>query len=265
MSPQPVAYNPAYKGTGKLKDKVAIITGGDSGIGRAVSILFAQEGAKVMIVYLEESKDAAITLRIIDELGGTAASMAGDLGDPSFCQKVVQQTLAEFEQIDILVNNAAEQHPQDSVAAISPEQLIRTFQTNVFAYFYLTQEALPHLEKTNGCIINTTSVTAYRGSEHLIDYSATKGAIVAFTRSLALSLVDKKVRVNGVAPGPVWTPLIVSTFDSKESSKFGEQAPMGRPGQPVEIAPSFLFLASRDASFMSGQILHPNGGEIING
>jgi NAD(P)-dependent dehydrogenase (short-subunit alcohol dehydrogenase family) len=264
MTPRPRAEDPGYQGSGKLRDKVALITGGDSGIGRAVAILFATEGADVAIVYLNEHDDAADTKRRVEAEGRRCVTFAGDVGLESFCRDVVQQTVAALGQLDILVNNAAEQHPQDSLAKITAEQLERTFRTNIFAYFYLSKAALPHLH-AGSAIINTTSVTAYRGSPHLLDYSATKGAIVAFTRSLALALADQGIRVNGVAPGPIWTPLIPSTFDEDKVAHFGANVPLQRAGQPEEVAPSYVFLASDDASYMTGQVLHPNGGEVING
>jgi NAD(P)-dependent dehydrogenase (short-subunit alcohol dehydrogenase family) len=234
MTPAPEFDPSYYKGSGKLKDKVAIITGGDSGIGRAVAILFAREGAKVSIVYLEEEKDAQETKRLVEQEGSECLLLAGDLGSEAFCKDVVNQTLQEFGQLDIVVNNAAEQHPQDSLENISAEQLEKTFRTNIFAYFYLTKAALPHLKKGSR-IINTTSVTAYRGSKHLLDYSSTKGAIVAFTRSLSGNLADKGILVNGVAPGPIWTPLIPSTFPADHVATFGGDVPLGRPGQPEEV------------------------------
>ena len=264
MQPTPTAEAPAYRGSGKLRDKVALITGGDSGIGRAVAILFAKEGADVAIIYLKEHSDAAETQRLVEAQGRRCALFAGDVGEEPFCQQAVQHTVAALGRLDILVNNAAEQHPQDSIEKITAEQLERTFRTNIFAYFYMTKAALSHLSQ-GSAIINTTSVTAYKGSPQLLDYSATKGAIVAFTRSLALSLVDKGIRVNGVAPGPIWTPLIPSTFSADQVESFGANVPMQRPGQPEEVAPSYVFLASDDASYMSGQILHPNGGEVVNG
>ena len=264
MTPRPRAADPSYRGSGKLQGQVALITGGDSGIGRAVAILFAKEGADVAIVYLNEHADAAETKCRVEAEGRRCVTFAGDVGLEPFCQDVVQQTVAALGQLDILVNNAAEQHPQDSLAKITAEQLERTFRTNIFSCFYMSKAALPHLH-AGSAIINTTSVTAYRGSPHLLDYSATKGAIVAFTRSLALALVDKGIRVNGVAPGPIWTPLIPSTFAEDRVESFGADAPMQRAGQPEEVAPSYVFLASDDASYMAGQILHPNGGEVING
>lgn len=264
MTPRPKADDPQYRGSGKLQGKVALITGGDSGIGRAVAIAFAKEGADVAIMYLNEHDDAKQTKQMVEEQGQRAVAIAGDIGDESFCQQAVQQAVDEFGKLDILVNNAAEQHPQESIEDISAEQLERTFRTNIFSMFYLTKAALKHL-KEGSAIVNTTSVTAYKGNQQLIDYSSTKGAIVAFTRSLSQSLVEKGIRVNGVAPGPIWTPLIPSTFPEDKVASFGKQVPMGRAGQPEEIAPSYVFLASDDASYISGQIIHPNGGEVVNG
>ncbi len=264
MTPTPVAEDKLLKGSGRLQDQVAVITGGDSGIGRAVALAFAREGADVAVLYLEEERDAQETQQLVEEQGRSCISIAGDAGDKGFCDKAIQQVLDKFGKLDVLVNNAAEQHPQESILDISPEQLERTFRTNIFSYFYMVQAALPHL-KEGASIINTTSVTAYRGSGHLLDYSSTKGAIVAFTRSLSQALADKKIRVNMVAPGPIWTPLIPSTFSEKEVKDFGKDTPMKRAGQPEEVASSFVFLASREASYITGQCLHPNGGEIING
>lgn len=264
MTPRPQADDSTYRGSNKLVNKVALITGGDSGIGRAVAIAFAKEGADVAIAYLNEHEDAKETKQHVEQLGRRCLAIAGDIGDEQFCQQAVQQTVDEMGQLDILVNNAAEQHPQDSIADISAEQLERTFRTNIFSMFYLSKAALPHL-KEGSAIINTTSVTAYKGSPQLLDYSSTKGAIVAFTRSLSQSLVEKGIRVNGVAPGPIWTPLIPATFPPEKVESFGKEAPMQRPGQPEEIAPSYVFLASDDASYMAGQILHPNGGTVVNG
>jgi len=243
---------------------VALITGGDSGIGRAVAISFAKEGADVVIVYLAEDRDAKETQGMVEKYRARCLLLRGDVGKPTFCKQVVQKTVRTFGRLDILVNNAGEQHPQESIEKITPGQLERTFRTNIFSMFHLTAAALPHLEE-GSTIINTTSVTAYRGSPTLLDYSATKGAIVAFTRSLAGNLAERGVRVNAVAPGPVWTPLIPSTFPAKKVAKFGSDVPLKRAGEPEEIAPSYVFLASDDASFMTGQVLHPNGGEIING
>ena len=263
MHPQP-EYLPKFPGSGRLKDKVAIISGGDSGIGRAVSVLFAREGARVAIIYLDEDKDAEDTAELVEAEGGEALLFRGDIGDKAFCEEAVKETISRFGRLDIVVNNAAEQHEQEDLTGISEDQLERTFRTNVFGYFFLTQAALPHLQE-GSTIVNTTSVTAYRGSPELIDYSATRGAIVAFTRSLAGSLKDRKIRVNAVAPGPIWTPLIPASFDAERVAEHGAKAPLGRVGQPNEVAPCHLFLASDDSSYMSGQVLHPNGGEVVNG
>ncbi|NEQ25784.1 MAG: SDR family oxidoreductase [Microcoleus sp. SIO2G3] len=263
MTPKPKADDPQYKGSDKLKDKVALITGADSGIGRAVAIAFAKEGADVAILYLSEHDDAKETKHLVESLGRRAVTIAGDVGDETFCQQAVQQTVDEFGKLDILVNNAAEQHPKKSIEEISKEQLERTFRTNIFSMFFLTKAALKHL-KEGSAIINTTSVTAYKGSPELLDYSSTKGAIVAFTRSLSQSLVEKGIRVNAVAPGPIWTPLIPSTFPEEKVETFGKQVPMQRAGQPEEVAPSYVFLASDDSSYFSGQVLHPNGGTVVN-
>lgn len=264
MDPTPVTDDARIASTPRLKDKVALITGGDSGIGEAIAIAFAKEGAHVAINYLNETEDAIHAKLQVEGLGRRCLIQAGDIGDEQFCKFLVDNVTHEFGKLDILINNAAEQHPQESILDISAEQLEKTFRTNIFSMFYLTKAALPHL-KEGASIINTTSVTAYRGSPGLLDYSATKGAIVAFTRSLALSLADKKIRVNGVAPGPIWTPLIPATFDADHVATFGQDTPMKRAGQPVEVASCYVFLASDDSSYMSGQILHPNGGEIING
>jgi len=243
---------------------VALITGADSGIGRAVAIAFAKEGADVAILYLNEHDDAKETKKLVEAQGRRAVTIAGDIGDEAFAQQAVQQTVDEFGKLDILINNAAEQHPQDSIEDITKEQLERTFRTNIFSMFFLTKAALKHL-KEGSAIINTTSVTAYQGNKQLLDYSSTKGAIVAFTRSLSQNLVSKGIRVNAVAPGPIWTPLIPSTFPPEKVESFGKEVPMQRPGQPEEVAPSYVFLASDDASYMSGQVLHPNGAEVVNG
>jgi NAD(P)-dependent dehydrogenase (short-subunit alcohol dehydrogenase family) len=263
MRPQPRAVDDKA-GSGKLEGKIAIITGGDSGIGRAVAIAFAKEGADVAIVYLEEHKDARETSRLVQERGGKCLLIGGDVGIEKFCRAAVDQTLDEFGRIDILVNNAAEQHLQNSIEGITEQQLTRTFRTNIFSFFFMTKAVIKHLTK-GAAIINTTSVTAYKGSSHLLDYSSTKGAIVAFTRSLSQALVKKGIRVNGVAPGPIWTPLIPSSFPKEAVETFGSDVPLGRPGQPEEIAPSYVFLASDDSSYMTGQILHPNGGTVVNG
>lgn len=264
MQPPPQAEDTGYRGSGKLSGKVALITGGDSGIGRAVAILYAKEGADVAIAFFDEQEDALETRRQVQQEGRRCIAIAGDIGNEAFCIQAVAQTVRELGHLDILVNNAAEQHPQDSIEQISTEQLERTFKTNIFSFFYTVKAALEHL-KEGSAIINTTSVTAYRGNPTLLDYSATKGAIVAFTRSLALALIERGIRVNGVAPGPIWTPLIPSTFPADKVASFGGHVPMKRVGQPEEVAPSYVFLASDDASYMTGQILHVNGGEIING
>ena len=264
LEPRP-EWEPRYPGSGRLAGKVAIVTGADSGIGRAVAALYAREGADVAIFYLCEHDDAARTAEIVRAEGRRALTVAGDLGDRDFCQRAAAQVVEQFGRIDILVNNAGEQHPDSDITDISEEQLRRTFQTNIFAMFFLTQAVRPHL-KRGAAIVNCTSVTMYQGSKELLDYSSTKGAITAFTRSLSENLVGDGIRVNAVAPGPIWTPLNPSGGASPEKLEhFGENTPMGRPGQPNEVAPSFLFLACDDASYMSGQVLHPNGGTIING
>ena len=262
MRPPPESEARAYRAAGKLEGKVALITGGDSGIGKSVAIHFAKEGADVAIVYLEEREDAARTASLVEAERRRCLALLGDIGDRSFCQSAVKRTLDEFGRLDILVNNAAEQHVAKDFAEVTPEQFEQTFRTNVFAMFHVTQAALPHL-RSGATVVNTTSVTAFRGSPGLVDYASTKGAIVAFTRSLALQLVDKGIRVNAVAPGPIWTPLIPATFDAEKVSQFGGDTPMRRPGQPDEVAPCYVFLASQDSSYMTGQVLHPNGGEIV--
>jgi NAD(P)-dependent dehydrogenase (short-subunit alcohol dehydrogenase family) len=264
MTPRPKAEDRRYIASNKLKDKVALITGGDSGIGRAVAICYAKEGADVSIVYLDEHGDAEETRRRVEEEGRRCLLIAGDVGDEAFCREAVEHTANELGRLDILVNNAAEQHPQDSIEKISAEQLERTFRTNIFSFFFLTKAALKHLRE-GSAIINTTSVTAYKGNPQLLDYSATKGAIVAFTRALSQSLIEKGIRVNGVAPGPIWTPLIPATFPEEKVANFGANTPMKRAGQPEEVAPCYVFLASDDSSYIAGQILHPNGGEVVNG
>ncbi|MCD6044977.1 MAG: short-chain dehydrogenase/reductase [Gammaproteobacteria bacterium] len=264
MKPKPKMDKKEYQGCNKLKNKVAIITGGDSGIGGAVALLYAKEGADVTIAYLNEHEDAKLIKRQVEEIGRRCLLIAGDVGKEIFCKKVVESTLKHFDKIDILINNAAVQYPQDSIVDISAEQLLETFRTNIFSYFFMIKAALPYLKK-GASIINTTSVTAYKGSKELIDYSATKGAIVALTRSLSESIIDKGIRVNAVAPGPIWTPLIPASFSKKHIKEFGKNVPMKRPGQPDEVAPCYVFLASEDSSYMSGQVLHPNGGKIING
>jgi NAD(P)-dependent dehydrogenase (short-subunit alcohol dehydrogenase family) len=263
MSPKP-EHEPKTRGAGKLDGKVALITGGDSGIGRAVAQAFAREGADVAISYLEEHNDAEETKRLVEQEGRRAITLPGDVGDEEHCQELVRRTVDELGTLDVLVNNAAEQHPQESITDISREQLERTFRTNIFSFFYLTKAALPHLGE-GSAIVNCTSVTAYKGSPELLDYSSTKGAIVAFTRSLSMQLAEKGIRVNGVAPGPIWTPLIPATFPEEKVESFGKNVPMKRAGQPEEVAPAFVFLASDDSSYISGQVLHPNGGEVVNG
>lgn len=264
MNPLPLSDDPNYRGSGKLTGKTAVITGGDSGIGRAVAVAFAKEGADVVLVYLNEHEDAQWTERQITSYGRQVLRIAGDVGDESFCKKAIAETIATFHKVDILVNNAAEQHPQPSITEITAEQLERTFRTNVFGYFYMTKAVLPNLS-SGSVIINTASITAYEGHEQLIDYSATKGAIVTLTRSLSQSLIGQGIRVNGVAPGPIWTPLIPSTFPAQDVSTFGSTTPMKRAGQPSELAPTYVYLASDDSSYVSGQILHVNGGTIVNG
>ncbi|MGH6769183.1 MAG: SDR family oxidoreductase [Xanthobacteraceae bacterium] len=261
MRPLP-DYEPKFPGAGKLKDKVALITGGDSGIGRAVAVAMAREGAKIAIVYLEEHKDAEDTVRLVAEEGSEAIKFAGDVGDEEFCNQVVDDTVKSFGRLDILVNNAAEQHEVDDPLDLTAQQIEKTFRTNVFSYFFLTKAALRHMRK-GASILNTTSITAFRGHKTLLDYSATKGAIVTMTRSLSEVLTDKGIRVNAVAPGPIWTPLIPASFDAEKTARHGSSAPMERAGQPNEVAPCYVFLASEDASYISGQVLHPNGGNVV--
>ena len=263
LEPKP-DWRPRYKGSDRLKDKVALITGGDSGIGRATAALFAREGADIAIVYLCEHDDAAFTKGIVEKEGRKAITISGDIGDKRFCESAVQQTVNELGQLDILVNNAGEQHYDEDIGNITEEQLKRTFQTNVFGMFFMTQAAISHLTR-GSAIINCTSETMYVGSPALLDYSSTKGAITAFTRSLALNLVEKGIRVNGVAPGPIWTPLNPSGGQPPDKiPEFGKHTPMGRPGQPNEVAPSFLFLACEDSSYTTGQVLHPDGGDTTS-
>jgi NAD(P)-dependent dehydrogenase (short-subunit alcohol dehydrogenase family) len=263
LDPKP-DWEPRYPGSGRLEGKVALITGADSGIGRAVAALFAREGADIAISYLCEHDDAAKTKQIVEKEGRKAMTIAGDIGDKDHCDKVVQQTVEHLGKLDILVNNAGEQHPDEDIRDITEDQLKRTFQTNIFSMFFLVQAALPHL-KQGSAIVNCTSVTMYKGSPQLLDYSSTKGAITAFTRSLSKNLIEKGIRVNAVAPGPIWTPL--NPFGGQPAEKipaFGKDTPMGRPGQPNEVAPSFLFLACEDSSYMIGQTLHPNGGDLTS-
>ncbi len=264
MNPGPEYRGEDYKAAGKLEGKVAIITGGDSGIGRSVAVLYAREGADVAILYLDQHQDAEQTRSVVERYGRRCLTFAGDVADREVCRKVIDETLAAFGKLDILINNAAEQHPQEKLEDISEEQWEKTFRTNIFGMFQMTKAALPHLGK-GASIINTTSVTAYKGSPQLLDYSATKGAITAFTRSLSMNLAERGIRVNGVAPGPIWTPLIPSTFDADKVAEFGSNTPMKRPGQPDEVAPAYVYLASSDAAYVSGQVLHVNGGTVVNG
>jgi len=263
MNPAPVYEDKRYKAAGKLEGKVAVITGGDSGIGKAVAVNFAREGADVAIVYLKENDDARETEEVIAGHGRQCCKIAADLKQENEAGKAIETVINKFGKIDILVNNAAVQYPQDSILDINKDQLAHTFESNIFSYFYMTKAALPHIPE-GGAIINTTSVTAFEGYQTLIDYSATKGAIVSFTRSMALSLVKQNIRVNAVAPGPVWTPLIVSSFSAQEVKTFGSTVPMGRAAQPYELAPAYVFLASEDSSYVTGQVLHVNGGMVIN-
>ncbi len=264
MSPAPEYIKDTYKSAGKLLDKVALITGGDSGIGRAVSVHFAEEGADVAIVYLDEDVDARVTQDLVEAAGRRCLLIKGDVKDAGFCKDAVERTVKEYGRLNILVNNAGMQFPEKNVNNITEEQLNITFKTNIFAYFYFAEAAVGHM-KAGDCIINTTSVTAYRSSPSLIDYSSTKGAITTFTRSLATNLTEKKIRVNAVAPGPVWTPLIVATFNEEKIKSFGCQTAMKRAGQPSELGPAYVFLASDDASYITGQVIHVNGGEVVNG
>ncbi|WP_066319823.1 SDR family oxidoreductase [Bacillus sp. FJAT-29814] len=262
MNPRPISDNPNYKGSGKLQGKVAIITGGDSGIGRAVAYAFAKEGADIAIAYLYEELDAEETKARVEEIGSRCLAIPADLRFKENCQKVIDQTVQTFGKLDILVNNCAVQYPQDRLTDISEQQLIHTFATNIFSYFFMTQAAMPHLE-AGSSIINTSSITAYRGQKTLIDYSATKGAIVSFTRSLSQSIVEQGIRVNAVAPGPIWTPLIPASFSAESVTTFGTNVPMKRAGQPFELAPAYVYLASDDSRYVTGQNLHVNGGGFI--
>ncbi len=263
MKEQPKTVNPEYKAAGKLKGKIAVITGGDSGIGRAVAVAFAREGADIAINFLEEHKDAKKTVELIKKEGRQCFTLAGDLGDEKFCKKFVDFVIKKLGKIDILINNAAEQHPAERLEDITSKQLERTYRSNIFSMFYLTKAVMPHL-KSGASIINTSSVTAFRGSSHLLDYSSTKGAIISFTRSLSLAVAEKNIRVNAVAPGPIWTPLIPSTFGKEKVKNFGRDVPLGRAGQPEEVAPAYVFLASQDSSYVTGQTIHVNGGEVVN-
>ncbi|MGQ4647424.1 SDR family oxidoreductase [Lyngbya aestuarii] len=262
MTPKPQYDRPEYQGSGKLRGKVALVTGGDSGIGRSVAVLYAKEGADIAIVYLDEHEDAQETKRLVEEQGQKCLLIAGDISGEKFCQEVVQKTIDQLGKLDILVNNAAEQYLEESIEKIDAERLGSIFSTNIFSMFYLSKAALPHFQEGSS-IINTTSINAYKGNTSLLSYSTTKGAILAFTRSLSQSLVGKGIRVNGVAPGPIWTPFIPDAFPSEGVEGFGKQVPMKRPGQPVEVATSFVFLASDDSSYFTGQVLHPNGGVVV--
>ncbi len=264
MNPKPVVDDPDYIPSGKLNDKIVFITGGDSGIGKATAILLAKEGAKIAIVYLNEHEDADETRSIIENYGSECLLIPGDISKEDFCKDAVQQTIDKYGRIDVLINNAAEQHEAKEITDIETKNLVHTFEVNIFSMFYITKAALPHM-KEGSAIINTTSVTAYKGSPALLDYSSTKGAIVAFTRSLSQNLVKKNIRVNGVAPGPIWTPLIPASYEGEKVSEHGKKTPMKRPGQPVEVAPCYLFLATNASSYMTGQILHPDGGTVVNG
>ncbi|WP_420537012.1 SDR family oxidoreductase [Garciella nitratireducens] len=264
MNPIPITENPKYKGSNQLQDKVAVITGGDSGIGKAVAIAFAKEGANIVIVYLDEHEDAKNTKNMIESIGKKCLLIAGDVGHNGFCKEVIQKVIQQFGKIDILINNVAEQHSQNRIEDITNQQLENTFRTNVFSMFYMIKAAMPYLRQ-GSCIINTASITAYQGNEILIDYSASKGAVISFTRSLSQSLASQGIRVNAVAPGPIWTPLIPASFSADHVATFGSDTPMGRPGQPVELASAYVYLASEGASYVTGQTIHVNGGTIVNG
>lgn len=264
MNPKPIFDDPNYKASNKLENKTALITGGDSGIGRAVAVAYAKEGADISIVYYDEHEDAEATKKIIKGLGRKCLLIPGDITDAAFCKSAVEKTVESFRRLDVLVNNAAVQFSRNSILDISDEQLERTFKTNIFSMFYLSRAALPHL-KPGSTIINTASIVAYKGDEKLIDYSSTKGAVVTFTRSLALSLTKTGIRVNAVAPGPIWTPLIPSSFDEDTVKEFGTKTSLSRPGQPVELSAAYVYLASDESSYVSGEVIHINGGEIVNG
>jgi len=263
MTPKPEIIRKNYKGSEKLAGKIAVITGGDSGIGRSVAVHYAREGADVVIVYNKADEDAEETQQLVEKEGRECLLIKGDLKDRKFCEKIIEDVMDEYGRINILVNNAAEQSPAEDLQEMDMDVMEDTFRTNIFSFFYLTKEALKHMN-AGDCIINSTSVTSFRGSPQLIDYSSTKGAITSFTRSLALNVAEKNIRVNGVAPGPIWTPLIPSTFDEEKVKSFGKNVPLGRPGQPSEVAPAYVFLACEDASYITGQIIHPNGGEVVN-
>jgi NAD(P)-dependent dehydrogenase (short-subunit alcohol dehydrogenase family) len=264
MNPRPIYDNVNYKGANRLKDKTALITGGDSGIGKAVAVAYAKEGADIAIVYFDEHEDAKETQKIIQEKGRKCVLISGDIGDESFCIRAVENVIKELGKVDIIINNAGVQYPQNSIEDITSQQLEKTFRTNVFGMFYMTKAAMPHL-KDGSIIINTSSITAYKGNKTLIDYSSTKGAITSFTRSMALSLASRNIRVNSVAPGPIWTPLIPSSFSKEEVGEFGTDTEMGRPGQPVEVSEAYVFLASEGSSFTSGETIHINGGKLVTG
>ncbi|WP_043310687.1 SDR family oxidoreductase [Pseudomonas sp. ML96] len=264
MDPQPIYIDQHYRAAGKLEGRVAIISGADSGIGRAVAVHFAEEGCDIVLLYFDNHEDAEVTQAEIEKRGRQVLALAGDVADAGFCQQVVDQAIGRWGHIDILINNAGEQHPQDGLEDIGEEQWEQTFRTNIFGMFQLTKAVLPHLQ-SGATIVNTTSITAYKGNPMLLDYSSTKGAVTTFTRSLALNLVKRGIRVNAVAPGPIWTPLITSTFPAEKVATFGSETPMQRPGQPAEVAPAFVYLASNDSSYVSGQVIHVNGGYVVNG